>query len=90
MCVVSMISDDWNNRRAPVYQPIIVPGPSQAEFDALKKELEELKKLLVAAKVYDDNTGQPDCEKEEKIELLRRLAEIVGVDFSDVFPDPAN
>jgi hypothetical protein len=63
---------------------------SKEEFDKLKKELEELKKLIQAAKIFDENTGQKDCEMEEKIRFLRKAAELVGVDFDDVFPqDPS-
>lgn len=62
-------------------QPVI----SRQEFDALKAELEAVKKLLVAAKQYDKETGQPDCEDAEKVRLFKRLAELVGVDLSAVF-----
>ena len=60
-------------------------GPTRAEFDALKAELESLKKLLAAAKKYDEETGQPECETEEKVALLKKLAQLVGVDLSSVF-----
>jgi hypothetical protein len=47
--------------------------------------MEELRKLLVAAKDFDVVTGQPDCEVDDKVALIKRLAELVGVDMSDVF-----
>jgi hypothetical protein len=92
MCAVSYIADDWTSRHQPdigrllsgVTVPI-QPGPTQAAFDALKAEVEELKLLLKAAKRYDEKTGQPNCEMAEKIAFLRKVAEFVGVDFSDVF-----
>lgn len=62
-------------------------GPSQAEFDALKKEVEELKKLLLAAKKFDEETGQPDCHMDEKVDLIKKIAKLVGVDMKDVFGD---
>lgn len=61
------------------------PGPTQAEFDALKKEVEELKKLLLAAKKFDEATGQPHCEMDEKVDFIKKLAKFVGVDMNDVF-----
>ena len=62
------------------------PGPvSREEFDALKKEMEELKKLLKAAKEYDEKTGQPDCHMDEKVELIKKIAELVGVDLKGIF-----
>ena len=58
---------------------------TREEFDGLKAELESLKKLLAAAKQYDTETGQKDCEEADKIALFKKLAEIVGVDLSEVF-----
>ena len=96
MCTVSYIGDDFNKRigeRFPNYthwiQPVINHGPSREEFEALKREMQELKELLKAAKKYDDATGQRDCEMASKIELLTKLAELVGVDLSEVFPAQA-
>jgi hypothetical protein len=93
MCTVSYIGDDFNRRlpqHYPDYTKWVLPAPTSAptrrEFEALKKEMQELKELLKAAKRYDEQTGQPDCEQEDKIALLKRLAELVGVDLSEVFP----
>lgn len=83
----------------PWIRPIIEPQPfgpaprienwfvgvSQVDFDKLKAEVEGLKKLLLLAKHVDEVTGQPDCEIEEKVALLKRVAEIVGVSLEDVF-----
>lgn len=91
-----MVMDDWNTRLPKIYPWAVPPqtetitiktGPDQAEFDALKKEVEELKKVLKAAKIYDAATGQPDCEEEEKIALLKQIAELVGVDIKEVLMD---
>ena len=82
MCVVSSIMDNWN-QRYPLYYPAIT-AVSREEFEALKYEVEELKNLLKVAKEFDEKTGQPDCELEEKFELLKRVAEAVGVDLRDV------
>lgn len=78
-----------SNPFAPYNGGIFGPsGPTRAEFDALKKELEALKELLLAAKRYDEATGQRDCEEADKVKLFRALAKLVGVDMSDVFPEP--
>lgn len=83
MCLVSVIADDFN-RRHNINQPLFQPPVGRSEFDALKKEVELLKEILQKAKEFDEQTGQPDCEKEEKIAMLKKIAEIVGVDLTDI------
>lgn len=100
MCLVSMIGDDWNNNRPgwPISLPDIdkvtraefltYKAENEAEIEKLKKEIESLKKLLKAAKIYDEETGQPDCEMDEKVAIIKKVAELVGVDLDDIFrPD---
>lgn len=102
MCTVSNIGTGWGGTfpdRYPWIQPYVptpsppipavIPGVSQEEFNRLKREVEELKKLLRAAKVFDAATGQPDCEVDEKVALIRKIAEFVGVDLEDVLDEPA-
>lgn len=97
MCTVSVVGDFYADRWkwVPQYPPVVVPnvyppqqhftlGVSRAEFDALKREVAEMKELLIAAKRIDEVTGQPDCEMAEKLAVLRRVAELVGVDLDDV------
>ncbi len=95
MCMVSYVGTEWN-RMVPVTYPWVVPwitpnAPTppvdtiaREEFEALKHEIEELKKLLIAAKQFDAATGQPDCEMDEKVALIKRLADLVGVDLDEV------
>lgn len=96
MCFSSYVGDfardylpkkyDWLPAVQPTlpYRPIVVPsGGSQADFDALRAEVRELKELLLAAKKFDAATGQRDCEQAEKIAMLKSIAKIVGVDLSD-------
>lgn len=64
---------------------LFVQPITRAAFDELKKELAAIKDLLLAAKKYNEATGQKDCEDKEKIKLFKRLAEITGVDLSKVF-----
>lgn len=90
MCMVSNISDGWSDKFPKQWPQIKLPyiysqGVSQSEFDALKREIQELKKLLKAAKKFDQLTGQPDCEMDEKVKLIKAIAKLVGVDLGDVF-----
>jgi F0F1-type ATP synthase delta subunit len=65
--------------------PVFTPAVSKEEFEALKKEVEELKRLLKAAKKFDEETGQPDCHMDDKVDFIKKLAEYVGVDLEDIF-----
>lgn len=99
MCVVSMIGDhfddkwkdlkpfipyqqDWNKNIQPInyHQKV-----SREEFEALKKEVEEMKALLKRAKEYDEKNNEPNCEIEEKMKFLREVAKLVGVDLDEIF-----
>ena len=96
MCTVSNIMDGWRDTYPSRYPTIPwspvhpIPGisaVSRAEFEALRKEVLELKELLTAAKKFDDATGQPECENEAKLQLLRDVAKAVGVDINDIFQE---
>ena len=87
MCVVSMIGDEFNERwKQPPYQQIFHNWPevSRAEFESLKKEVEELKSLLKRAKEYDEKNNEPSCELESKMKILREIAKLVGVNLDEV------
>lgn len=94
MCAVSMITDGWGKQFPQVWTtfPPIEPASKyeveqlRKEFADLKKEIEELKELLKAAKHFDEVTGQLDCQKDEKTDVLRKVAKLLGVDLSDVLP----
>lgn len=57
---------------------------SRDEFEALKRDVAEMKELLRRAKEYDERNGEPECEIDEKMALLRRVASAVGVDLDAV------
>jgi len=100
MCIVSSVGDEYQ-RTWPYRHPEVpwttdpnktyhltypdVDKVSKKEFDELKKEVEALKELLKAAKIYDEATGQPDCEVDEKVDFIKKLGELLGVDMSEVF-----
>lgn len=98
MCVSSMIgdhyADKWRQRewfqgvpQMPQYIP--VAQISRQEFDDLKREVMDMKALLIRAKEYDARNNEPDCEIDEKMDLLRRVAKLVGVDLGSVIGKPA-
>jgi hypothetical protein len=95
MCTVSFVGDSFEKHwtpRLPEWYPHgipttpgtargLAPQISREEFDELKKEVKLLKELLERALEYDKSTGQPDCEQEQKIALLRAVAKAVGVEL---------
>jgi hypothetical protein len=96
MCTVSMVADHYRDnfiQRWPHPNPIhplstaafTIPPVSREEFNALKAEVEDMKKLLLRAKDYDERNGEPHCEMEEKVALLKKVAEAVGVNLDEVF-----
>ena len=99
MCVVSMITDGWSETVPNNYpwtvppqttkrDPIIIPDTAtRQEVEALRREVRELRELLIKAKAFDESTGQPDCDSDEKTALFTMLAKELGVDMSDVFPE---
>lgn len=99
MCVTSMIGDHYNDKWSPKWIPDpapidpnnpwttfpqITPQVTKQEFDELKKEVLEMKELLKKAIEYDKKNNQPECQMEEKIALLKKVAELVGVSLEDV------
>ena len=97
MCMTSTTGDYWANtfpQRWPDIGKIeIIPGTigplpaSQNDIAALRAEVKELRKLLLASKKFDEATGQPDCEMGEKVALIKAIAKMVGVDMKDIFPE---
>lgn len=97
MCVVSMIIDHYKDKWEPKpYEPwnpgtnpypTLPPMPwnplGEAErIKKLEEEVEELKKLLARAREYDKRNNEPDCEVQEKIDALKRIAKERGIDIS--------
>lgn len=97
MCTVSMIGETFRKRYEPEPwypwpqvkkieypdQPF-QPNISKQEFEDLKKEVKLLKDLLKAAKAYDVKNNEPNCENDEKMKLLKKIAKAVGVDLDEV------
>ena len=99
MCFVSYVGDYARDTfpqkfphivpQYPMTVPVVNSWPPvemvpRYEFEALKKEVDALKELLKAAQIYDAKTNQPHCEHSEKVAFLKKMAEYVGVDLSEV------
>lgn len=52
----------------------------QREVAELTKQVEELIDLMPVLKKYDEDNNEPDCEMDEKVELIRKLCDALGVD----------
>ncbi len=53
------------------------------EFDELKRQVDEMVSLLKRAKKYDADNNEPDCEVEDKMALLRKVAAMCGVNLDE-------
>lgn len=87
MCVVSMVGDHFGQKWSePAYTQIFnnLDTITRYEFDALKREVEEMKKLLERAVEYDRKNNEPECQIEEKMQTLKKVAELLGVDLSNL------
>jgi hypothetical protein len=84
-----MVTDYWQKNDQWKYNGMTTGGfsVSRAEFEQLRKEMLELKELLKSAKVYDELTNQPNCEKEENVKVLRRIANALDVNLDDIFEE---
>ena len=65
----------------PSYTP---PSISREEFEALKQEVMDMKELLKRAIKYDEENNEPHSELNEKITVIQKIAELVGVDLIDL------
>jgi hypothetical protein len=89
-------SDKWRGQPWTQPNPPALGGAgwagvfvSRHEFDKLKAEVEDMKALLARAKAYDERNNEPDCEMDEKMDLLRKVAKLVGISLDDVIGKPA-
>jgi len=103
MCVVSMIGEHYGDKLrrewpqffpvqpSPVFQQYVAPPTvSRQEFDELKRQVDEMVSLLKRAKLYDEQHGEPECEIEEKMAVLRTVARLVGVDLDTALKGETN
>jgi hypothetical protein len=93
MCVYSMVVDHYTDKWRPMVppyqpQPSVVIPPVVVQPLISEEELAEFRRLLERAREYDRRMNQPDCELESKKQILRDLADKLGVkvDFLDDAP----
>lgn len=93
MCVVSNIGRQWGEREKwpwkpgkitfPALPPDFLPAVEDAlkgkEYADLEKRIKALEDVVKKAKEYDERTGQPGCETEDKWKEFRKLADELGV-----------
>ena len=84
MCIVSNVGDYWNTKIYPTYPTEPIKNWPNSEVESLKRDINALKKLLKEALEFGKATGQPHCEHEDKIKLIKKMADAAGVDISDV------
>jgi hypothetical protein len=92
-----MVGDHYNDifKPKPWYDPVkswplpegarLTEFVTKEEFAELKRQVEEMKALLIRAKEYDERNNEPNCEIEDKVALLKKVAALVGVSLEDVF-----
>lgn len=106
MCVVSMIMDHyrdwwgdkywppntpWKVAPVPPHEwPQTIPAPIPNAPGPTPAELDEFRRLLDRAREYDRKMNQPDCELDQKRQMLKKMAEALGVDISFIDKDTSN
>ena len=89
MCVVSAVLDNYRET-APVRWPqfdfpaVNLDFATRKEVEELRAEVKELKRLLKHAQRFDERTGQPECETDDKVKFVKQVADAVGVDLGDL------
>lgn len=84
MCTVSMIGDHFNEKWKGPYDDGAFNNVTRLEFELLRRDVLEMKELLKKALEYDKKNNEPDCQIEEKMEFLKKMAELFNVDLKDV------
>jgi hypothetical protein len=84
MCVVSSVGDFWGDRWRPTNPTVTVTGTTfpyvtRAELEALREELMEAIAGLRAAIEVDRENGDKLCGEADKFEVLRRVADALGL-----------
>lgn len=86
MCVVSMVMDHYADKWKPYIEPQYPFGETMPLAPSIpqitKEEIEEFRKLLERAREYDKRNNEPDCELDEKRQLLKKIAKQLDIDIS--------
>lgn len=95
--------DKWRQWASPVSPPntttpiVIQNGdPKKLEiqienlnknFEELRKDFLDFKKLILKAIDYDERNNEPECEVEDKVRLIKEIAGRLNIDVSDIWPE---
>lgn len=60
---------------------------SRHEYESLKKQVEQMKAELEAARAKDIAEGNADCHMEEKVKVLKAIAKLFDISLTEVFPN---
>lgn len=86
---------EWINQEN-LYTPIIVKNVDTkqlevkienltAQFEELRRDFTDFKKLVLRAIDYDERNNEPECEVEDKVRLIKEMANHLGIDVSDIW-----
>lgn len=64
------------------YVPYIPPPTPTPPSPLTQEEIDEFRKWIREAREYDRKNNQPDCELDEKKQLLEEIARKLGVEIS--------
>ncbi len=101
MCVVSNVGDDWSRREKWPDWPTQIPFPDRSpaiipentiynlklENVKLRIQVEQMKRELEEARRQDIREGNADCEMEEKVIILKKIAALFGIELKEIFPN---
>lgn len=57
---------------------------TQAEIDQFRRDVAEFKILLERAREYDRRNNEPECESDEKLTILKKIAAALDIDLTEV------
>lgn len=76
-------SRPYSFRPIDTYENIIL----KERYTQLKEQAEKMKRELEQAKAEDIKNNNPDCEMEDKVIILKKIAKMLDIDLSAVFKD---
>lgn len=99
--MVSMVGDKYGRKDEwpmwpdqipfPEY-PKATPGPndifayvSHAEFEKLKADFLKMKAELDDAKKQDIANGEPNCEMDEKVDVIQQIGDMLKMELGNLF-----
>jgi hypothetical protein len=76
VCIVSNIGDMGGTLIRPWTPTPITPFTPEQQKPWSEESLEEFKRLLEAARKYDADTGQPECENPDKTKVVEEIEKV--------------